>query len=411
MTAVHRPLSAWISYLDGSALEPVNDGDDRSDARSFTCFDEGWARTSAPWGQSHALALSDGTSIVVELDNFGRPIPVTPAIAAAVERVEQNWPHFQTDARDFAEASFSLRYWLLQRLAEEGAPSDEAFSVLPWELLDRAVASLLITLDNPGELGELVEMRHWLTPAVCGLTGPLEQLDHGLRTNDERVARLGAAGLLNNLRHLPLSRIPTASLGHLTALVQRLGTADPWLQHAARVVRARILGESVSLMNVRLSSTLLAAANDKTVREHSESVADGNFRLHVDETQAGWVRVVVEISWSDVEPLWRRDGMFAPIRVVPADDSPEQHYWIALYPENDAFVGAIAFQLPPGLSEIDGDGVPVGVDELAAETTEALLPSLFASIPQSARQWMKRATMLPSRHPVKAAVLRFEESL
>ncbi|MGW6442327.1 effector-associated constant component EACC1 [Lentzea sp. NPDC055074] len=240
MTAVHRPLSAWISHLDGSALEPVNDGDDRHDARAFTYFDEGWTRTIVRCGHAHALALTNGSATVVELDNFGRPIFATSSIAAAVERVEQNWPHVHPDPVDFAEASIPLRYWLLQRLDEEGSPPDEAFAVLPWELLDRALASLLITLDNPATPGELVEMRHWLTPAVRGLTGPLEQLDHGLRTGDEHIARLGASGLLDNLRHIRLTRVPASSLVALSKLVWRLATSDPALAEAERLIQARI---------------------------------------------------------------------------------------------------------------------------------------------------------------------------
>ncbi|WP_157528147.1 hypothetical protein [Nocardia sp. NRRL S-836] len=240
MTAVHRPLSAWISHLDGSALEPVNDGDDRHDARTFTYFDEGWTRIAVRWGSAHALALINGSATVAELDNFGRPISATPSIAAAVERVEENWPHVHPDPADFAEASIPLRYWLLQRLDEEGSPPDEAFAVLPWELLDRAVASLLITLENPTSPGELVEMRHWLTPAVRGLTGPLEQLDHGLRTGDERITRLGASGLLDNLRHIRLTRVPAGSLGALSKLVWRLATSDPAFAEAERLIQARI---------------------------------------------------------------------------------------------------------------------------------------------------------------------------
>lgn len=136
MTAVHRPLSAWVSHLDGTTLEPVNDGQDRSDARGFAHFATGWARTTAPWGGTLALALTDGDATVVELDDYGRPIPVTLRIAREVERLERDWPNAHPDAHSLAGASLPLRYWLMQRLATEGDPPDEAFAVLPWSLLD-----------------------------------------------------------------------------------------------------------------------------------------------------------------------------------------------------------------------------------------------------------------------------------
>ncbi|WP_158842344.1 hypothetical protein [Saccharothrix deserti] len=411
MTAAHRPLSAWVSHFDGTTLDPVNDGDDRSDARAFAHFATGWARTTTPWGDTFALALTDGSATVVELDDYGRPIPVTPEIVRAVERVERDWPDALPDTGDLADAPLPLRYWLLRRLAAEGDPPDEVFALLPWDLLDRAVTSLLTTLDDPAAPGELVEMRHWLTPAVRGLTGPLEQLDHGLRTDDPRVARLGASGLLDNLRHIPLSRVPATSLARLVPLVRRLGAADPLYRHTARVVEARLVGESAPRMSVRLNSALDAAANDEDVREHTEAVADEAFSVRFDETQAGWVRVLVQVPKPTGGLFGDRADVFAPIRVAPRDESPEQRYWVALYPEGDKLVGVVSFALPRGWSEVDCDAVPASADDLAAEHPDVLLPSLHASIPPSARQWLEIADDLPAGHPARIAAQRFEESL
>lgn len=328
MTAVHRPLSAWVSRLEDETLTPVNDGDDRVDARTIEYFSTGWDRTAVQWGYDQVLSLTadDGT-VVVELDDYGRPIPVTGSLLDLVREIEQDWPSVDPTLLDnviwrLPKAALSLRYWLLERLAGEGDPPDDLFAVLPWYLLDRAVASVLTTLGTPDQPGELVEIRHWLTPAVRGLTGPLEQLDHGLRTGDGMIARLGAEGLLDNLRHIPLSRIPARSVTGLVPLVARLGEIDPLYRHASRVVRARLTEDERSVRNLRvtLNSALDAAANHEDVREHTEAIEDDAFRVRVDETQAGWVRVLVEVAKPREDgPFTHHAGVFVRVLVVPRD--------------------------------------------------------------------------------------------
>ncbi|NUT95020.1 MAG: hypothetical protein HOY78_23655 [Saccharothrix sp.] len=409
MTAVHRPLSAWVSRWDGAALAPVNDGDDRADARWSTDFDIGWTRTAVQWRDKHVLGLSDGEATVVELDDYGRPIPVTLEIASAVEHVELDWPRARPRPEDFAGAAIPLRYWLVQRLDEEGDPDVEAFHVLPWDLLDRAVASLITTLDRREEPAELVEMRYWLTPAVRGLAAPLEQLDHGLRTNDDRVARLGASSLLDNLRHIPLDRVPGNSVAGLIPLVHRLGAANPLFRHTARVVEARLAGERGPRMAVRLNSALDDAASDDDTREHTVLVEDELFHVRVQETQAGWARVLVRLPNPDEPEFGAPRGSFAPIRVVPRGGSPEVRYWVALYPEGEHLVGSVSFAVPHGWSEVDCDGVPVSEDDLAAASPDELAPSLFAANRRTARQWIAVADGLAEGHAVRRAVQRFVE--
>ncbi|GAB2843711.1 hypothetical protein [Lentzea nigeriaca] len=407
MTGVHRPLSAWISYVDNGVLSQVNDGEDRADARAFSRFAAGWTREALRWNEMHVLALSNGESTAVELDDYGRPVQATPDVVDAVARVERGWPHVSPDLDDFRDAALPLRYWLMQRLADEGTPEDGAFSILPWDLLDRAVESLLGTLRGDG-VGELVEMRHWLTPAVRGLTGPLEQLDHGLRTEDESVARLGAAGLLESLLHLSLSRIPSASLSGLGSLVREIGAADPLLRHTARVVGARLTGESGPRMRIRLNSVLEAAANGREVREHSASAADGEFSIRVNENQAGEVRVLLRLP----KPVQGRFGpwgdVFARLRVV-RQGAEEQFYWVNLQPEDGQLVGFLKFPLRPGWSDFDCDGVPVTVDDMAGEHPERLLGSLYAST-SSVKRWSRIANTLPDLHPIRLAVRQYEES-
>ena len=420
MTAVHRPLSAWVSRLENETLTPVNDGDDRVDARTIEYFSRGWDRTAVQWGYGQVLSLTadDGT-VVVELDDYGRPIPVTGSLLNLVREIEQDWPSVDPKLLDhlisrLPTAALSLRYWLLERLAVEGDPPDDVFAVLPWYLLDRAVASVLATLGTPDQPGELVEIRHWLTPAVRGLTGPLEQLDHGLRTGDGMIARLGAEGLLDNLRHIPLSRVPARYVAGLVPLVARLGEVDPLYRHASRVVRARLTEDERSVRNMRVTvnSALDAAANHEDVREHTEAIEDDAFRVRVDETQAGWVRVLVEVAKPREDgPFTHHTGVFVRLLVVPRDTPAEQRYWVALYPEGDGLVGALTFALPHGWSEIDCDSAPVGVDELASVAPEELLPSLHAGIPPSTRRWLDIADDLPPNHSARIAADRFEAAM
>lgn len=242
--AVHRPLSSWVARVlpNGHSLGDVNDGDPRTDARTLNLFLDGWERTAFPWTGRAVLALSrpaDGLT-VVELDEYGTPIATGEAAVDLLRRVEEAWPAVPDEVSGLARESLALRYWLLERLDAEGSPPDAVFALLPWELLDRAVAAVTIALEPGGRLGELVEIRHWLTPAVRGLSGPLEQLDHGLRTGDPDIARQGATTLLTNLRDLPLSRIPESSRRALGALVERLGDV-PEHREIAAVVSGRLV--------------------------------------------------------------------------------------------------------------------------------------------------------------------------
>jgi hypothetical protein len=253
MNAVHRPLSAWVAQLHADpsgllALGSVNDGDDRADARLLAGFAEDWRRTAVQWGDRHVLGLvHPATSVaVVELDDFGAPIVVSTAAAALIDRAERDWPAVDgalaLEFQALAEESLPLRYWLLERLDAEGAPPDTVFAVLPWELLDRAVAAVRAALD--GGIGELVEIRHWLTPAVRGVTGPLEQLDEALRTRPDLFI-VAASALLRNLTAVPVARIPRSSREQLRGLVIALGRIDVQLTHLADEADAALAGPAV----------------------------------------------------------------------------------------------------------------------------------------------------------------------
>jgi hypothetical protein len=402
-------------------LSPVNGGDERADAREMSHFADGWWRTAVRLGSGRVLGLVHGTTgeTAVELDDYGAPIPVSPRGLAIVRRVESDWPRIDDavvgDLLLLADEMLPLRYWFAERLVAEGKPPIEMFAILPWELLDHAVEVVDRALRGNNAIGDQVNVRHWLTPAVRGLSGPVEQLDHGLRVGDPLIARLGASALLANLRDMPLSRIPERSRDALGRLVVLLGRLDPLYRHLAGIVNARLVAtpEPVNRMRVELHSTLDAAAGGHGVREHTDGLGDADHGMSVVETRAGWVRVIVHVRQPDGPEglLARRSGVFQPILLVPRDGRAAQRYWIGLYPEGEHLVGAITVALPKGWSVIDGDEPPVGAEEL--ETTEpgVLLPSLHAGISPSVDRWLEIAETLPVNHPVRVAAKTFEDTL
>jgi hypothetical protein len=242
--ATHRPLSVWVSRLvdDGTALGMINNGDKRADARHLELFDQGWQRYPATWNGTPVLALrsADDGRVAVELDDHGTPIVASPAAVGVIERVERTWPNVDEDLRALRGEQLPVRYWLLARLDAEGEPPDEVFALLPWELVDHAAAAISAALTPGSTIGDLVEMRHWFAPAVRGLTGPMEQLDHGLRTDAPEIARLGARTLLTNLRDVPLARIPEETRRRLATLVRLLGRAFDDDRELAEVVGRRL---------------------------------------------------------------------------------------------------------------------------------------------------------------------------
>jgi hypothetical protein len=421
MSSTHRPLSAWIAHLSpaNGQLGPVNDGDHRCDARTMDYFIDGWHRVAVPWGtHSHALGLArdDGTT-VVELNDFGAPIAVSPLALEVVDYVERNWPMIDGAVADrfpsLAGESLSIRYWLLERLDAEGDPPDEIFAILPWDLLDRAVEAVSAGLKPGGELGELVEIRHWLTPAVRGVTGPLEQLDHGLRNGEGVTARLGASTLLANLRDIPVSRIPERFRAGLSRLVTTLAGVDPLYRHTSRVVAALLTGQApISRIRTDLHSNLEAAAGTQDVREHVEVLGDDFQRIQVVETQAGWVRVTARIPRKATanSPLSARVGAFLPIRLVPRGGRVRR-YWIALSVEDGELVGTVAIALAPGWSTLDADDAPVGAQELTLVDPDELVASLHVSTARTAQRWLDVAELLPADHPIRLAANTFEDSL
>ncbi|WP_345559764.1 hypothetical protein [Nonomuraea rosea] len=351
------------------------------------------------------------------MDDFGRPITASRRAVEVIDRIEQQWPVIDGGTADmFGELgreSLPLRYWLLERLDAEADPPDEVFAILPWDLLDRAVEAVAAGLEPDRTVGELVEIQHWLTPAVRGLTGPLEQLDHGLRTGDRLIARFGANALLAGLHDLPLSRVPARSRAGLGRLVLLLEGLDPLYRHACRVAAARLAGwPEGARIRTELHSNLEAAAGTNHVREHTENLGDDIQRIQLVETQAGWVRVTAQLVGVPAAdgPLAERVGSFLPIRITPRDGGPIRRLWIALSDDDNHLEGTITVALPQGHSAFEADAAPVGAQDLNDADPAELLASLHASTAQTALAWLDVAERLAENHPICVTARTFEES-
>lgn len=413
MTPTHRPLSSWISFVaKGSGrLSPVNAGCHRSDAREMSCFLRGWRRVAVPVGddrQALGLANEDG-GLVVELDDFGTPIVVSAPGLAAVRELEERWP--QEDERlieGLREESLSLRYWVLERLNAEGTPSDGAFAVLPWSLLDDAIDAVAGAFEPGGGLGELVEVRHWLTPAVHGLSGSLEQLDYGLRTSDAKIARTGASALLTRLAEAPVQRVPERSRARLSRLVRLLGIADPLYRHASRVALARLRGEEqLPTIRTTLTPSMERAASwNGDVRQLTTRIGDDDLWVRVTKFQSGRARITAHVS-ADVRTapaFWDWTDTFLPVWLFRPGEKAGQRYWIALYEEADELVGSIEITIPKGRSRVVADAAPVGVDGLSHVRPIELFASWQVGSALSKTRWTAAVEdVLDEHHPLRIA--------
>jgi len=230
MTGLHKPLSDWVTRIDPRTTDRIgliNDGDERADARAFPLFDAGWTRLTATVGDTiSALALRHEATgaTVVELDDFGIPLEVDGRGANLIARLEETWPNVEIsdDDLDTLEGmSKELRYLLLYRLEQEGDPRARWFHVLPWDpVIELATATCaLMDGDEPRELSSAAaDLGHWVTPAVTGVTGPLERLHDGLAAGAADVALMGATSLCAGLEAADPLRLPNTvreSLGRV----------------------------------------------------------------------------------------------------------------------------------------------------------------------------------------------------
>ncbi|MFE7597840.1 hypothetical protein [Streptomyces sp. NPDC057494] len=438
----HRPLSDWIARVrpgapgQPSALGRINDGDERTDARTMPQFGtRSWARTSLVVERAgtlcRALALRapDG-SAVVELDDFGAPLVVSERGAALVSRLEEQWdsPPAGPDVVDGLRAeSLPLRYFLLHRLHHEPPAPPRLFHCLPWEGVDaaaRSAAALLhaeadasATLPVPPPEGEL---RHWFTPAASSLAGPLQVLEAGLRTG-----RTGpwfgreAANLLSGLSAAEPERLPVATRHALAGLADALGEADRALCHSARLASTRLTGVGriapITLRRSLDSDFVLRASSGEQRSDRTEFLEAWPVAAGLTVTGGGLLEVEMEIEDHPSPPARRLvDGPLCQSVTVrsitdtdaasPASDS---RYWMVLDASDGTLQGFVAVPLPAGSFEVDLDAPPVSLRFLNRVPQEELEASLHANERVPLSQWHRMIDPLDPYHPAQAALTAY----
>ncbi|TXS08210.1 hypothetical protein EAO70_35105 [Streptomyces sp. adm13(2018)] len=471
--SVHRPLSGWVARLKPDdtpgapgLLGPINDGDERADARTSARFlTPGWTRTAAevqqPTGDPvRALALrAPDDSLVVELDDRGAPVEVSATGAELVARFEERWtapPADTATVERLTGESLELRYFLLHRLDLETATPAALFHCLPWHRVEtaaRATSALLDEISPPSATFPAPDgpLRHWFTPAATSLAGPLSVLESGLRTR-----RPGpwfgreTSALLSGLLAADPHRLPPSTRAALAGLALRIG-ADPVLHHSARLAAARLsapeprAGEHLALM-ARLDSTfVLRAAGGEPDGPMSISLGQERVEAEVTVTRGGRVTVEMEIETGGPEASGSRAGhqrnaaegpACYPVRLVPAGVASGEEgraggtggtgaaaatggtgaagsvrYWMLLDRTGPVLHGRIAVPAPTGGFDVDLDGPPVPLLFLDRVPAAELLASLRANELIGPMRWHELVDVLPPRHPAHAALATYEEEL
>ncbi|WNI26173.1 hypothetical protein [Streptomyces sp. ITFR-16] len=442
--AVHRPLSGWIASLDPGArpaLGVINDGDERSDARDMVRFrTAAWARTSVIAdrdgisGRVLALRAPDG-SLVVELDDFGRPIAASEQGAELVAEVERRWSDLPADAATVERLrleSLELRYFLLHRMGRETRAPAPLFHCLPWERVEAVARATAVLLTPGGAAPESVsgtqgtsadeELRHWFTPAALSLAGPLSVLRRGLR--DGRAGpwfSREAAALLTGLLAVDPARLPAATRSALSGVAGRLG-ADPVLHHSARLAADRLTGPGPALLNLtlttRLDSDFVLRASSGAGEETGAVLKQGPVSADVVVTPGGAVVVELEISTTapaPVRPAVDDGPLCHPVLVSPvggraADDAPVR-YWMLLDSAGDVLHGFLAAPAPEGQFDVGLDAPPVALRFLDRVPHRELLASLHANEHIGPSRWHDLIDGLPAHHPAHAALAAYDAQL
>ncbi|MFE5941868.1 hypothetical protein [Streptomyces sp. NPDC056480] len=454
----HRPLSGWVARLEPGdtsgapgLLGPINDGDERADARTASRFrTPGWTRTAAavlrPAGdpvRALALRAPDG-SLLVELDDRGAPVEVSANGAELVAQFEERWtaaPADPSTVERLTGESLELRYFLLHRLDLETTAPAALFHCLPWHRVETAARTAAALLDEAGPPFSTLpapdgHLRHWFTPAATSLAGPLSVLEAGLRT-----VRPGpwfgreASALLSGLLAADPARLPAPTRAALAGLALRLG-ADPALHHSARLAAARLttpepLAGGPLPLTARLDSTfVLRAADGEPDGPASVSLGQGPVEAEVTVTQGGRVTVEMEIDAGPAEAAGPRAGRLPdtaegpacqPVLLGPAGAAAGtagaagaaggERYWMLLDRVGPVLHGRIAVPAPAGRFDVDLDGPPVPLLFLDRVSTAELLASLRANELIGPVRWHELIDGLPPRHPARTALVMYEEEL
>ncbi len=419
MTGVHRPLSDWVVRVGpepSSSTSPINDGDERADARSLPLFAEGWVRRAVVAGPDHAPVLAlrhPGSALTyVELDDHGTPLLIGEAGAELIDRIEASWPHPEFGPADLvavAALSREIRYLLLHRLNQESAPPPEVFHCLPWEPvteLASAVVGLLDGAEPPALSAEALDLGHWVTPAAVGVTGPLEQLYEGLTDADQVLAARGGTALCTGLSAADLARFPAPVTAALAEVLRRLASVNPFLRHAATLTADRLTGVATVGFVTALDSDLPKAAagtDDRTVVRRLGD--DGPLTVRAEVTAGGRLRVTVELAvQATAEREWILNaygGAFAP--VVVSTTGRSLRYWVALEARRRWLSGTLDVPAPRGRFEVGTEEAVTGVWGLSGISPDELLLSLTGANRAGLQVWRAAVERTPTGHPLRQA--------
>jgi hypothetical protein len=422
MTGIHKPFSDWIARVGPSGTYAINDGAERSDARAMAMFDSGWARLGVVLSNRVALGLRNAASgeTVIELDDYGFPLLIEGAAVALLSRLEDQWPQVELTEVDLAELrsmSRELRYLVLHRLEREGTPAPEWFHVLPWEPvaeLAEAVSRMLDGADPEPLSGDADDLGHWVTPALSGVTGPLEQLHDGLAVGSRGQTLAGATALCAGVAGADPLRLPEHVRESLAQVLRRLAALNPFLRHSADVAVAQVApGHGpASRFTVRLSSTLPKAATRDDLRSVVTDLDDGGpLGVRAEVTAGGRLRLTAEVAIEDSPARSQlvADYLAVVVPVLVRTEGAVTRYWIPLEVRRRWMSGTVAIAAPLGEFEVEADQPPVGGWGLTGVPVVELLASIRATNQAGVRVWREVADRCPDGHPLHRALRQADE--
>lgn len=419
-SSAHRPLSDWIADLIATPtphLGTVNGGLERQDARSMARFADGWERTGVEFpgdGGTPAFALglrtTDGEEVVVELDDYGRPLPIDVEGVALIREVEEHWPVVRLtpeQASTLTRQPVAVRFAVLHRLVTEGAPGPRIFHTLPWERVDAFVERLLASLTPGAQTAPDWDwLGHWFSPAVSGLAGSLDQLGQGISDDDESMIRVASTALCNALSTADVERIPESTATGLVTLIDELSRRNPFLRHTADLARGRLTRAKTARHYWLETRDLLtkAAASDTATPQVVEVGDEDALMVQTTTSREGRLTVTATFplpSGTDSDRIERTyGGVFLPLTYRL--DEGDRTYWIVLRQRAKTVSGDVI--LDARFGRLDADAAPVGVDELGKVPPSELVSSIDAADVAGRREWNKLADRVPPSHAIAEAV-------
>ncbi|MFJ2651545.1 hypothetical protein ACIO1C_33080 [Streptomyces sp. NPDC087420] len=440
MTAAHRPLTVWVQAARTArpgplwaAHGPVNDGDERADARHMARFSTGWERCALPLADGgHGLGLTEPATgeAVLELDDFGRPLPAEPATAGAVAAIERRWPAHRLEPDEEArlhDADPGLRYSLLDRLAAEGRPGPECFHVLPWERVDRLADQVTAALASGGPpVPDPVRLHHYFAPAGSRFTAALEQLAFALSSGDPRLRRVATTALCARLAGAATGRVPQTTRERLRLLLDAVGRDDAFLHATAALAADRLAGAFPTPYappepdGRAIAWRTLAYGRAASVRNRFAPAADAGstgsedtvrrapftLTLNVRSTGRLYVTVTAPLDPATTDLLARAydEVLLLPVQVTGAAEGHEVYVLLRSLADRLAGDLEMTATTEPDITA-DQAGPPLGPADLPSLDPEAVRRTLACQVRESdRRRWRGLLERLPDGHPVRRAM-------